>query len=40
VVAIDAPSIRAAIADAPARRKVFKGGRLVAESTASHAIHR
>jgi cytosine deaminase len=39
-VAIDAPSIRGAIADAPHNRKVFKGGRLVATSTTTRAIHR
>lgn len=40
LVAIDAPSIRAAIADAPMRRRVFKGGRLVASSDQSASIHR
>ncbi len=39
-VAIDAPSIRGAIADAPADRKVFKAGRLVASSETSRTIHR
>ena len=39
-VAIDAPSIRAAIADAPMNRKVFKGGRLVATSAVSRSIFR
>lgn len=37
-VAIDAPSIRGAIADAPADRKVFKGGRLVASSSTQRTI--
>ena len=39
-VAIDAPSIRGAIADAPADRKVFRAGRLVASSTATRTILR
>lgn len=39
-VAIDAPSIRGAIADAPADRMVFKAGRLVASSTTARTIHR
>ncbi len=39
-VAIDAPSIRGAIADAPMSRKVFKGGRLVASATQETTIHR
>ena len=39
-VAIDAPSIRGAIADAPADRKVFRAGRLVASSTTSGTIER
>ncbi len=39
-VAIDAPSIRAAIADAPADRKVFKAGRLIASSSTTRTIHR
>ncbi|MDJ0767284.1 MAG: amidohydrolase family protein [Ilumatobacter sp.] len=38
-VAIDAPSIRGAIADAPANRKTFRGGRLVAESSTSATVH-
>lgn len=39
-VAIDAPSIRAAIADAPVDRRVFSRGRLAAESAAARTIHR
>lgn len=39
-VAIDAPSIRGAIADAPADRMVFKAGRLVASSSTTNTIHR
>ncbi len=39
-VAIDAPSIRAAIADAPADRMVFKSGRLIASSATTRTIHR
>jgi cytosine deaminase len=39
-VAIDAPSIRGAIADAPLDRKVFKNGRLVASSATSRRVHR
>ncbi|MDW3213072.1 MAG: amidohydrolase family protein [Ilumatobacteraceae bacterium] len=39
-VAIDAASIREAIADAPADRKVFHRGRLVAASSTDRAIHR
>lgn len=39
-VAIDALSVRGAIADAPIDRKVFKGGRLIASSTSSRQIHR
>lgn len=38
-LAIDAPSVRAAIADAPADRKVFKAGRLVASSATTRMIH-
>lgn len=38
-VAIDAPSIRAAIADAPANRMVFHGGCLVASSSTRHELH-
>lgn len=40
LVAVDAPSIRATIADAPAARKVFRAGRLVAETTTSHRVDR
>lgn len=40
LVAIDAPSIRGAIADAPMSRKVFKAGRLVAESLQTSTVHR
>ncbi len=39
-VAIDAASVREAIADAPADRKVFHSGRLVAESSVTRAVHR
>ena len=39
-LAIDAPSIRAAIADAPADRKVFKAGRLIASSATIRTLHR
>ena len=39
-VAIDAPSIRAAIADAPADRTVFRAGRLVASSSTQRVIVR
>lgn len=37
---IDAPSIRGAIADAPADRKVFKAGRLIASTSTTRTIHR
>jgi cytosine deaminase len=40
LLAIDAPSIRGAIADAPADRMVFKAGRLIATSTTTRTIHR
>ena len=40
LVAIDAPSTRAAVADAPADRLVFRRGRLVATTTRTTAIHR
>ncbi len=40
LVAIDAPSIRGAIADAPVDRRVFKGGRLVATSSSQRVVHR
>lgn len=39
LVAIDAPSPRGAIADAPMNRKVFRRGRLVAESTRSARVY-
>jgi cytosine deaminase len=39
-VAIDAPSIRGAIADAPADRMVFKAGRLIASSATARTLHR
>ena len=39
-VAIDAPSIRGAIADAPADRVVVHAGRVVARSSTSRLIHR
>lgn len=38
LMAIDAPSIRGAIADAPIDRKVFKGGRLVATSRSDRTV--
>jgi cytosine deaminase len=40
LVAIDAPNTRAAVADAPADRMVFRRGRLVATTTRTTAIHR
>lgn len=40
LVAIDAPSVRGAVADAPMNRRVFKAGRLVAESTRSAQVYR
>ena len=40
VVAIDAPSIRGAIADAPVDRTVFRRGRVVASSTSKRTVHR
>lgn len=40
LLAIDAPSIRGAIADAPMSRRVFRRGRLVASSNQSSAVHR
>lgn len=40
LVAIDAPSIRGAIADAPMSRRVFRGGRLVASADQQTAVHR
>jgi len=39
-VAIDAPSIRAAIADAPADRTVFRAGRRVATISSTRSIER
>lgn len=39
-VAIDAPSIRGAIADAPMSRRVFRRGKLVASADQQTAIHR
>lgn len=39
-VAIDAPSVRGAVADAPCDRTVFHAGRLVAESRTSRSIVR
>jgi cytosine/creatinine deaminase len=39
-VAIEAPSVRGAIADAPMNRRVYRQGRLVAESTQSTIVHR
>jgi cytosine deaminase len=40
LVAVDAPSIRGAIADAPPDRAVFHAGRLVAETRTTRAIDR
>ena len=40
LVAIDAPSIRGAIADAPMSRRVFRQGRLVASADHRAAVHR
>jgi len=40
LVAIDAPSIRGAIADAPMSRRTFRAGRLVASSDTQTVIHR
>ncbi|MFN3215507.1 MAG: amidohydrolase family protein [Acidimicrobiales bacterium] len=39
-VAIDAPSVRGAIADASMSRRVYRHGRLVAESTQTATVHR
>jgi cytosine/creatinine deaminase len=40
LVAIDAPSVRGAIADAPMSRRIFRAGRLVASSDTQTVIHR
>ncbi len=40
LVAIDAPTLRGAIADAPMSRRVFRQGRLVASADQSTAVHR
>ncbi len=40
LVAIDAPSARAAIADAPMSRRVFRNGRLVASADQRTTLHR
>ena len=40
LVAIDAPSVRGAIADAPMARKVFHRGKLVAATSQSRTIYR
>jgi cytosine deaminase len=40
LVAIEAPSIRAAIADAPRSRRVFRRGRLVASCDQQFTVHR
>jgi len=40
LVAIDAPSVRGAIADAPMSRRTFRAGRLVASSDTEAMIHR
>jgi cytosine deaminase len=39
-VAIDAPSVRGAVADASMSRRVYRHGRLVAESTQTATVHR
>lgn len=39
-LAIDAPSVRGAIADAPADRMTFRAGRLVASTATTRSIHR
>jgi len=39
-MAIDAPTVRAAIADAPMARRTFTAGRLVASTNQQTAIHR
>jgi cytosine deaminase len=40
LLAIDAPSIRAALADAPMSRRVFRGGQLVASADQQTSVHR
>lgn len=40
LMAIDAPSVRGAVADAPMARKVFKAGRLVASASQQTEIYR
>ena len=40
LVAIDAPSVRGAIADAPMSRRVFHAGRLVASADEQLRLHR
>ena len=40
LVAIDAPSVRGAIADAPMSRRVFRAGRLVASADQQTVVHR
>ncbi len=40
LVAIDAPSVRGAIADAPISRRVYRNGRLVASSESTSQVHR
>ncbi len=40
LLAIDAPSLRGAIADAPMSRRVFRRGRLVASADQSTTVHR
>ena len=40
LVAIDAPTVREAIADAPMSRRVYRRGRLTASSTETTTIHR
>lgn len=40
LLAIDAPSIRGAIADAPMSRRVFRGGKLLASADQTTRVHR
>ncbi len=40
LVAVDAPSVRAAVADAPRSRRTIHGGRLVASTDESASVHR
>jgi len=40
LVAIDAGSVRSAIANAPMSRRIFRGGKLVASADQSTSVHR